>query len=76
MGNADAIASVKAKAAQHAADLRGIVDDIKRSGITTVRGLADELSPGAFGLLGVTRGTQQQSQGFNRLRNAASVHAN
>jgi hypothetical protein len=43
VGNADAIASVKAKAAQHATDLRGIVDEIKRSGITTVRGIADEL---------------------------------
>ena len=43
VGNADAIASIKAKAAQHAADLRGIVDDIKQSGITTVRSIADEL---------------------------------
>ncbi len=43
VGSTDAVASIKAKAAQHAADLRGIVDDIKRSGITTVRGIADEL---------------------------------
>ena len=43
VGNADAIASIKAKAAQRAADLWGIVDDIKRSGVTTVRGVADEL---------------------------------
>ena len=42
-GNADAVASIKAKAAQGAADLRGIVDDIKRSGITSVRSIADEL---------------------------------
>jgi DNA invertase Pin-like site-specific DNA recombinase len=42
-GDADAVAQIKANAAQHAADLRGIVDDIRRSGITTVRGIADEL---------------------------------
>jgi hypothetical protein len=30
-------------AAQRAADLKGIVDDVRRSGITTVRGIADEL---------------------------------
>jgi hypothetical protein len=43
VGNADAVATIKANAAQHAADLRGIVDDIRRSGITTVRGIAEEL---------------------------------
>jgi DNA invertase Pin-like site-specific DNA recombinase len=43
VGNADAVAQIKANAAQHAADLRGIVDDITRSGITTVRGIAEEL---------------------------------
>ena len=43
IGNADAVASIKAKAAQRAADLGGIVGDIKRSGITTIRGIADEL---------------------------------
>src|SRR5882757_2340886 len=43
IGNADAVAKLRANAAQHATDLRGIVDDIRRSGITTVRGIADEL---------------------------------
>ena len=43
MGNADAVAKLKATAAQRAADLKAIVDDIKRSGITNVRGIADEL---------------------------------
>jgi DNA invertase Pin-like site-specific DNA recombinase len=43
VGNADAVAKLKANAAQQAADLRGIVDDIRRSGTTTVRGIADEL---------------------------------
>ena len=52
-----AVASIKAKAGQHAADLRGIKDGIKRSGITTVRGVTD-------GLLGVTRGIRPQLPGF------------
>jgi hypothetical protein len=43
VGNTDAVAKIKANAAQHATDLRGIVDDIRRSGISTVRGIADEL---------------------------------
>jgi hypothetical protein len=43
VGNADAVAKLKANAAQDAADLRGIVDDIRRSGITTVRGIAEEM---------------------------------
>jgi hypothetical protein len=43
VGNADAVAKIKENAAQRAADLKGIVDDIRRSGITTTRGIADEL---------------------------------
>src|SRR6478752_2088552 len=43
VGNADAVAKIKENAAQRAAGLKGIVDDIKQSGITTVRGVADEL---------------------------------
>ena len=43
VGNAEAVAKLKATAAQRAADLKAIVEDIKRSGITTVRGIAEEL---------------------------------
>src|ERR1700687_3125478 len=43
VGNADAVAKLKADAAQRAADLQGIVADIQRSGVTTVRGIAAEL---------------------------------
>jgi DNA invertase Pin-like site-specific DNA recombinase len=43
VGNADAVAKLKATAVQRAADLKAIVEDIRRSGITTVRGIADEL---------------------------------
>jgi hypothetical protein len=42
---------------------RGIADDIKRSGITTVRALQTNRSPGAFGLLGVTRDIRPQLPG-------------
>src|ERR1700730_2916314 len=43
VGNADAVAKIKANAAQRAGDLKAIVEDIKHSGITSVRGMADEL---------------------------------
>jgi methyl coenzyme M reductase beta subunit len=37
------VAKLKATAAQRAADLKAIVEDIQRSGITSVRGIAEEL---------------------------------
>lgn len=43
VGNTEAVAKLKATAAQRAADLRAIVEDIRCSGITTVRGIAEEL---------------------------------
>lgn len=43
VGNADAIAKIKENASQRARDLKGIVDDIKQSGVITVRGIAEEL---------------------------------
>ncbi|MGT2503914.1 recombinase family protein [Bradyrhizobium guangxiense] len=43
IGNADAVAKIKENAVQRAADLKGIVEDITGSGITTMRGIADEL---------------------------------
>jgi DNA invertase Pin-like site-specific DNA recombinase len=42
-GNAEAVVKIKENAAQRAMDLKAIVDDIRHSGITTVRGIADEL---------------------------------
>ena len=44
VGNADAVAKLKANADQRAADIRGIVEDIRRSGVTSVRGIAEELA--------------------------------
>jgi DNA invertase Pin-like site-specific DNA recombinase len=43
VGNTEAVAKLKAAATQRAGDLKEIVDDIKRSGITTTRGIAEEL---------------------------------
>ena len=43
-GNTEAVAKIKAKAAQHAADLKEIVQGIKRSGITSVRAITEELN--------------------------------
>jgi DNA invertase Pin-like site-specific DNA recombinase len=42
-GNTEAVTKLKATAAQRAGDLKAIVDDIRRSGITTTRGIAEEL---------------------------------
>ena len=43
-GNAEAVAKIKEKAAQRAMDLRGTIDGIKRSGITSVRAISEELN--------------------------------
>ena len=43
-GNAEAVAKIKANAVQRAQGLTWIVEDITRSGVTTVRGIAEELN--------------------------------
>ena len=43
-GNDAAVAQIKAKAAEHAENLRAIVEDIRGQGITGVRGVASELN--------------------------------
>jgi len=43
-GNRDAVAAIKAQAAQRALDVRVIIDDIRRTGIKTLQGIADELN--------------------------------
>ena len=43
-GNAEAVARIKERAAQRAMNLQGIVEGIKRSGITSVRGVTEELN--------------------------------
>lgn len=44
VGNAEAVIKIKEKAAQRAMGLQGIVEGIKRSGITSVRAIAEELN--------------------------------
>src|SRR5258708_28356709 len=44
VGNADAVAKIKANAAQRASDLAGIVTTLRTSGLTSVRSLADALN--------------------------------
>ena len=43
-GNAEAVVKIKEKAAQRAMGLQGILDGIKRSGITSVRAITEELN--------------------------------
>ncbi|MGY4627173.1 recombinase family protein [Bradyrhizobium sp. USDA 4486] len=43
-GNAEAVARIKQKAKRRAMDLHGIIADIKRAGVTSVRAIADELN--------------------------------
>jgi hypothetical protein len=44
VGNDAAVARIKAKAAEHADNLRAIVEDIRAQGTTSVRALAAELN--------------------------------
>ena len=43
-GNAEAVAKIREKAAQRAMDFQGIIDGIKRSGVTSVRAITEELN--------------------------------
>jgi DNA invertase Pin-like site-specific DNA recombinase len=43
-GNNEAIAKIKEKATQRATDLRGIIEGIRRSGITSVRAITEEMN--------------------------------
>ena len=43
-GNAEAVARIKTKAAQRAMGLQGIIAGIKRSGVGSVRAIAEELN--------------------------------
>ena len=43
-GNAEAVAKIKEKAAQRAMGLQGIIAGLRRSGITSVRAIAEELN--------------------------------
>jgi DNA invertase Pin-like site-specific DNA recombinase len=72
VGNADAVAKIKADATQRAADLRVIVEDIRRTGITSVRGIADELH--ARGIR-APRGDKWHPTAVTRLLNRLRDHS-
>jgi hypothetical protein len=42
-GNQEAVSVIKAKADERASNIRAIVDDIRAHGVTTIRGMAQEL---------------------------------
>jgi DNA invertase Pin-like site-specific DNA recombinase len=44
IGNDAAVARIRTKAAEHAENLRAIIADIRTQGVTSVRGIADELN--------------------------------
>jgi DNA invertase Pin-like site-specific DNA recombinase len=44
VGNKEAVATVRAKAQERAANLKAVVEDIRRNGITSVRAIADQLN--------------------------------
>ena len=44
VGNTEAVAAIKAKAQEHATNLRSIVDNIRAEGITSIRKIAEELN--------------------------------
>jgi DNA invertase Pin-like site-specific DNA recombinase len=74
VGNADAVANIKANATQRAGDLRAIVEDIRRSGVTSVRGIAEELrTRGIKAPRGDTRHPTAVARLLNRLNDVQST---
>ncbi|MEY9527354.1 hypothetical protein ABIF70_008495 [Bradyrhizobium japonicum] len=65
-GNAEAVAKIKDKAAQLAMGLQGILDGIKRSGITSVRAITEELTVKASARPVATHGTRLLWCGYLR----------
>ena len=63
-GNADAVATIKTIADQHAQDFRPVIEAIKADGITSLRGVATELN--ARGIL-TARGGQWDATRVRRL---------
>jgi DNA invertase Pin-like site-specific DNA recombinase len=43
-GNAEAVATIRERAARRATDLRGLVESIRESGITSIRAITEELN--------------------------------
>jgi hypothetical protein len=65
-GNTEAVAKVKEKAMQRATDLKAMIENIRRSGIASVRAIAEELnrqgvSASRGGLLRVTSSASREN---------------
>jgi DNA invertase Pin-like site-specific DNA recombinase len=71
VGNADAVAKIKANAAQRALDLAGIVTALRATGITSVRSLADALNEQG---IPAPRGDTWHPTAVSRLLTRLSVH--
>jgi hypothetical protein len=65
VGNADAVATIKANAAQHAADLRASWTTLGGRGSLRCAVSRRSCTTVAFGHLEGTRGIRQRSQGFS-----------
>jgi len=63
-GNTEAVAKIKEKARQRAMDLQAIIDGIERAGITSVRGIAEELNRQG---IGAPRGGEWHPTAVSRL---------
>jgi DNA invertase Pin-like site-specific DNA recombinase len=72
VGNADAVAKLKANAAQRALDLAGIVSTLRAKGLTSVRSLADALNEQG---IPAPRGDTWHPTAVSRLLKRLSAHA-
>jgi DNA invertase Pin-like site-specific DNA recombinase len=71
VGNADAVAKIKANAAQRALDLAGIVSTLRASGLTSVRSIAGALNDQG---IPAPRGDTWHPTAVSRLLTRLSVH--
>jgi Resolvase, N terminal domain len=72
VGNADAVAKIRANATQRAVDLAGIVQTLRATGLTSVRGLADALNEQG---IRAPRGDTWHPTAVSRLLKRLTAHA-
>jgi DNA invertase Pin-like site-specific DNA recombinase len=72
IGNADAVAKIKANASQRALDLAGIVSTLQASGLTTVRSIAEALNDQG---IPAPRGDTWHPTAVSRLLTRLSAHS-
>lgn len=71
VGNADAVAKIKANAAQRALDLAGIVSSLQASGLTSVRSITEALNDQG---IPAPRGDTWHPTAVSRLLTRLSAH--